>query len=40
MLPSHASDGAVDATWPRRDVDAESFWRQCYQVMLVTVLPR
>jgi hypothetical protein len=23
-LSSHATDGAADATWPRRDVDAES----------------
>jgi hypothetical protein len=24
---SHAGDGAVEVTWPRRDVDAESCWR-------------
>jgi hypothetical protein len=25
-LPSHASDGAAEATWPRRNVDVESYW--------------
>jgi hypothetical protein len=40
MLPSHAGDGTVEVTWPRRDVDVESCWRQCYQVMLATMLPR
>jgi hypothetical protein len=24
MLLSHGGDGAVEATWPRRDIDAES----------------
>jgi hypothetical protein len=24
MLLSHAGDGATKATWPRRDIDAES----------------
>jgi hypothetical protein len=26
MLLSHAGDGAAEATWPRRDVEAESCW--------------
>jgi hypothetical protein len=25
MLPNHADDGAAEAAWPRRDVDAESY---------------
>jgi hypothetical protein len=28
VLPSHAGDGAVEATGPWCDVDAESCWRQ------------
>jgi hypothetical protein len=24
VLPSHVSDGTVEVTWPRRDVDVES----------------
>jgi hypothetical protein len=24
VLPSHAGDGAAEATWSRRDVDVES----------------
>jgi hypothetical protein len=36
MLPSHAGDDAVGATWPQRDVDAESCWRQHGQGNLVT----
>jgi hypothetical protein len=39
MLPSHAGDGVAEATWPRRDVDVESCWRQCCRVMLATALP-
>jgi hypothetical protein len=39
-MPSHAGDGAAEATWPRRDVDVESYWRRCYRVMLVTALLR
>jgi hypothetical protein len=35
-MSSHAGDGATGVTWPRRDVDAESCWRRCCQVMLVT----
>jgi hypothetical protein len=31
---SHASDDAVEATWPRRDVNAKSCERQCYRVIL------
>jgi hypothetical protein len=27
MPPSHAGDGAIGATWPRRDVDVETCWR-------------
>jgi hypothetical protein len=38
VLPSHAGDDAVKATWPWRDVDVESCWRWCYQVMLAMVL--
>jgi hypothetical protein len=38
MLPSHAGDGAAEATWSRRDVNAESCGQQCYRVMLVMVL--
>jgi hypothetical protein len=26
MLPIHDGDGAAEATWPRRDVDVESYW--------------
>jgi hypothetical protein len=26
MLPSHAGEGAAGATYPRREVDAESCW--------------
>jgi hypothetical protein len=26
-LPSHASDGAAEVTWPRHDVGAELWWR-------------
>jgi hypothetical protein len=40
MLPSHAGDDAAEVTWPRRDIDAESCWQQCYQVMLVMTQPR
>jgi hypothetical protein len=39
ILLSHAGDDAAEATWPQRDVDAELCWRQCYRVMLVTMLP-
>jgi hypothetical protein len=38
VLSSHAGDGTTGATWSRRDVDAESCWRRCYRVMLVTAL--
>jgi hypothetical protein len=40
MLSSHAGDGAAEMTWSWRNVDAESFWRQCYRVMLTMVLSR
>jgi hypothetical protein len=39
ILPSHASNGAAEATWPQRDVDVKSCWRRCCRVKLVTVLP-
>jgi hypothetical protein len=38
VLPSHVGDGAAGATWPQRDIDGESCWRQCCQVMLVMAL--
>jgi hypothetical protein len=38
LMPSHAGDDAVVAIWLWHDVYAESCWRQCYQVMLVTAL--
>jgi hypothetical protein len=28
VLPSHTGDDVAGATWPRRDVDAESCWRR------------
>jgi hypothetical protein len=28
MLPSHADNGVVMATWPRRDEGTESCWRR------------
>jgi hypothetical protein len=28
VLSSHAGDGTTEVTWPRRDVDVESYWRQ------------
>jgi hypothetical protein len=35
-MPSHdgdnAGDGTVEATWPWRDIDVDSCWRQCFQV--------
>jgi uncharacterized protein (DUF2062 family) len=40
MLLSHAGDGAAETTWPWHDVDTQSCWRQCCQVMLVMALPR
>jgi hypothetical protein len=39
VLSSHASDGAARVNWPRYNVDAESCWRRCCQVMLKTALP-
>jgi hypothetical protein len=30
MMLSHAGDGAARMTWLRRNLDAESYWRQCY----------
>jgi hypothetical protein len=38
MLPSHVGDDVAEATWPWHDVDVESYWRQCYRVMLATML--
>jgi hypothetical protein len=51
LLPSHAGDGATEATWPWRDIIAEPCWRWHCQdelamarcrcrVMLVKVLPK
>jgi hypothetical protein len=40
VLLSHVDDGAVEATWPWRDVDVESCRRQCGRVMLAMALPR
>jgi hypothetical protein len=40
MLSSHASNGAAEVTWSRRDVEVESGWRHCCQTMLATVLAR
>jgi hypothetical protein len=39
-LPSHVGNGAAEVTWPRRDVDVESYWRWRYRVMLAMTLPR
>jgi hypothetical protein len=39
VLLSHADDGAVKATGPRCDVNAESCWRQYYRVMMAMALP-
>jgi hypothetical protein len=36
MPSSHADDDAAEVTWPRRDVEAESFWKQCCRVCLAT----
>jgi hypothetical protein len=38
MLLSHASDDAARATWPQRDVDVESCWRQSFRVMMAMAL--
>jgi hypothetical protein len=38
VLLRHVGDDTTEATWPQRDVDAESCWRRCCQVMLVTML--
>jgi hypothetical protein len=40
VLPSHAGDDAVEATWPQHSADAESYWRHCCRIMLATTLPR
>jgi hypothetical protein len=37
---SHAGNDTAEVTWPRRDVDVESCWRRCCQVMLAMMLPR
>jgi hypothetical protein len=39
VLSSHASNGAAEATWPRRGVGVESYWQRCCRVMLATMLP-
>jgi hypothetical protein len=36
VLLSHASDGVVNAIWPRHDVDAESCWQWHYRGDLAT----
>jgi hypothetical protein len=38
VLLGHAGDGTIGVTWSWHDVDAESCWRRCYRVMLVTAL--
>jgi hypothetical protein len=38
MLLSHVGDGATEAAWPRRDIDAESCYWQFCRVMLVRTL--
>jgi hypothetical protein len=38
VLSSHAGDDAAEVTLSQCDVDAESCWRWCCQVMLVIVL--
>jgi hypothetical protein len=38
MLLSHAGDSAAETTWLRRDINAESCWRQCCRVMLASAL--
>jgi hypothetical protein len=38
VLMSHAGDDAARATWPRHDIDAESYWRWCCRVNLAMVL--
>jgi hypothetical protein len=40
LLSSHVGNGVDEATWPRRDVGAESCWRQCCRVMMAMALPR
>jgi hypothetical protein len=37
MLPSHDSDGATKASWPRCNVDVKSCWRRYFWGDLVTV---
>jgi hypothetical protein len=37
LVPSHAGNDAVEATWTRCDVSAESCWRWCGQGDLATV---
>jgi hypothetical protein len=39
VLPSHADDSAAGVTWLGHDIDVESYWRQCYRVMLLRALP-
>jgi hypothetical protein len=38
VLSSHTSDSAAKVNWLQRDVDVESCWRRCYQVMLAKTL--
>jgi hypothetical protein len=37
VLPSYASDGTIEATWPRCDVGADSWWRRRCRGDLATV---
>jgi hypothetical protein len=39
-IPSHASDGAIGATWPQHDINTESCWLQRCRTMLAMTLPR
>jgi hypothetical protein len=37
VLLSHAGNGTAEVTWPQRDVDDESCWRQHCQGDMVVV---
>jgi hypothetical protein len=37
-MPTHGGDDAAGATWPRRDVDAESCWQRRYRGDLTVAL--
>jgi hypothetical protein len=36
VLPGHAGDGTIGATWLQGNVEAESCWRRHYQGDLTT----